>query len=366
MDRVKIGVIGCGAIAQVHHMPSLFELQDMFDVRVVCDISARTAQYVADRYNVPKFVTDYRELLACDIDAVLHCAGGAKTEPVVASFDAGKHLFVEKPLCSSLQEADAIIAAQKGAGTVGQVGYMKVYDPAYEYAKREVDVMHNVQFVQVNHLHPDNSLHVGQFHVERFGDAPQDLLRAQNEILDAARKEAIGEVPRYVADTFNLLSGSMIHDIYGMRVLVGQPARVVNTEIWRNGRAVTVTLEYANGARGVASWVDLSNLWDFRETLEVYGDDKRVLVSYPTGFARGILSTVVVQGIDQDGVTYRKEPALDWETAFKRELRHFYDCIVNGVPCRTSVSSARDDISLIIDIIGRYMSQNPQLSGVTR
>lgn len=354
MERVKVGVIGCGAIAQVHHMPSLFELQEMFDVPVVCDISAKTAECVANRYGVPKFVTDYRELLASNIDAVLHCAGGSNMEHAVATFEAGKHLFIEKPMCSSLQEADAMIAAQKRAGKVGQVGYMKVYDPAYEYAKREVDEMDNIQFVQVNHLHPDNALHVSQFHVECFDDAPQDLLERQRQVSKASRKEAIGDVPPHVERAFGLLSGSMIHDIYGMRVMLGQPTRVVNVEIWRGGRAITYTLEYANGARAVASWVHLPNLWDFKETLEVYGDNKRVLIGYPTGFSRGILSTVVVQGVDERGTTYRKEPAIDWETAFKRELRHLYDCIVNGVPCRTSVESARDDIALIIDIIKRY------------
>jgi len=358
MERIKIGVIGCGAIAQVHHMPSLFELQEMYEVPIVCDISPKTAEYVADRYNVPRYVTDYRELLASDIDAVLHCSGGPKTEHAVAAFDAGKHLFVEEPMCSSLEETDAIIGEKQRSGKVVQVGHMKVYDPAYEHAKARVDTMANIQSVQVNHLHPDNSLHVGQFHVERFDDAPADLIAAQREVSDAARLEAIVDVPAHVRGAFDVLSGSMIHDIYGMRVLVGQPTRVVNTEIWRNGRAITVTLEHTSGARAVASWVDLSNLWDFCETLEVYGDDARVLLSYPTGFARGVLSSVVVQGVDEEGTSYRKEPAVDWETAFRRELWHFHDCVVNGVPCRTPVESARDDMSLIIDIIGRYMALN--------
>jgi len=231
---------------------------------------------------------------------------------------------------------------------------MKVYDPAYEYARREVEEMDNIWFVQVNHLHPDNSLHVGQFHIQRFDDLPGDANEALRAARDAARREAIGDVPQHVERAFYLLAGSMIHDLYGLRVMLGMPSRVVSTEIWRDGRAITVTLEYPNGSRGVASWVDLPSLWDFRETLEVYGDSKRVLISYPTGFARGILSTVVVQGIDERGTTYRKEPAIAWESAFRRELRHFYDCIVNGAPCRTPVESARDDIALIIGITKRY------------
>jgi len=358
MKRVKIGVVGCGAIAQVHHLPNLMELQDLFEVTIVCDISAAAAAHVAERFHVPEYVTDYRALLDSEVEAVLLCQSDPKTAVAVATFEAGKHLFIEKPMCFSLQEADAIIAANQQAGTVGQVGYMKVYDPAYELAKQEVASMETIRFVQVNHLHPDNALHTRQFHVERFDDIPAEAMAATRAAREAARAEAIGQVPAHVAGAFHLLAGSMIHDLYGLRVMLGVPSEVVSTEIWQDGRAVTTTLAYPNGARCVASWVDLSDLWDFKETLEVYGDDKRVLVSYPTGFSRGILSTVTIQGVDEAGVSYRKEPAIDWESAFSRELRHFHACIVEGTSCRTSVASARDDIGLIIDIVKRYLGEN--------
>ena len=354
MQRVKIGVVGCGAIAQVHHMPNLAELQEQFQVTVVCDISPGTAEHVANRFHVARFVTDYRELLDSDVEAVLLCQSDPKAEAAVATFDAGKHLFIEKPMCFSLQEADAIISAKKRSGTVGQVGYMKVYDPAFEFAKREVEQMDNIRFVQVNHLHPDNSLHLSQFRVKRFDDLPEGSIGALRAARKAARLEAIGDVPPHVERAFFILAGSMIHDLYGMRVMLGPPRGVVGTEIWRDGRAITVILEYPNGARAVASWVDLPDLWDFKETLEVYGDRKRVVVSYPTGFARGILSKVTVQGIDEEGVAYRMEPAVDWESPFMRELRHFHECIVEGTPPRSSVESAREDVALIIDIIKHY------------
>jgi predicted dehydrogenase len=355
MERIKIGVIGCGAIAQIQHMPSLAELHEQFEVTAVCDISAKTAEYVARKHHVPKFVTDYRELLDCDVDAVLHCALGYKPEQAIAAFEAGKHLFIEKPLCASVQEVDAIVAAQKRSGKAGQVGYMKVYDPAFKYARREAEGM-DIQFVQVNHLHPNNALHLRQFHVELFDDAPADVVEADRAANRAALVEAIGEVTPDVAMAFRLLSGSMIHDLYGMRLMLGLPSRVVSTEIWRDGRAITYTLEYPNGARCVASWVDLSNLWDFQEWLEIYGDDKRVLLGYACGFARSVLSRVIVQGIDENGTTYKKEPNIDWDNAFLAELRHFHECIVDGVPCHTPIESARDDVQLIIDIIKRYLA----------
>ncbi|MFH1085869.1 MAG: hypothetical protein V1772_08935, partial [Chloroflexota bacterium] len=255
----------------------------------------------------------------------------------------------------SLQEADAIIAAQQQAGTVGQVGYMKVYDPAYEYAQRTVAAMDDIRFVQVNHLHPDNALHVRQFTVWHAQDVPAAATEALRAARQATRRQAIGVVPPAVERAFFTLAGSMIHDLYGLRGLLGVPERVVSAEIWQEGRAITLVLAYASGARCVATWVDLPKLWDFRETLEVYGDSARVLISYPTGFARGLLTGLTVQGIDADGVSYRREPALDWESAFRRELRHFHACIAEGAACRTPVAAARDDIALIIAVIARVL-----------
>ena len=354
MTAIKIGVVGCGAIAQVHHLPNLAALPDLYEVRAVCDISPGLADHAARVFHVPQHMTDYRDLLAADIDAVLLCQSDPKTEAAVATFEAGKHLFIEKPMCFSLQEADAIIAAQNRSGKVGQVGYMKVYDPAYELAHGEVAAMDTIRFVQVNHLHPSNDLHTRQFELKRFDDIPSSAIETVKAARQAARKEAIGDVPPHVERAFFLLAGSMIHDLYGLREMLGSPDEIASVEIWQEGRAITFVLTYPNGARCVASWVDLPDLWDFKETLEIYGDDKRVIVSYPTGFARGILSTVTIQGLDQTGITYRKAPAVDWESAFSRELRHFHDCVVNGTPLRTSVESARDDIALIIDIIKAY------------
>jgi len=163
--------------------------------------------------------------------------------------------------------------------------------------------------------------------------------------------------PRDIESAFFTLAGSMIHDLYGLRLMLGMPSAVRSTEIWNDGRAISTVLEYPNGARCVATWADLPHLWDFKETLEVYGDDRRVLLSYPTGFARGILSHVTLQEIGPDGTALRTEPAIDWESAFVRELRHFHACITTGAPCRTPVSDARDDVALIIAIVQAYQER---------
>ena len=369
MSRVRIGVIGCGAIAQVHHLPNLTALHREFEVPIVCDLSHGAAQAVAKRFHVPQFVTDYTELLTTDVDAVLLCHGDPKTEVALAAFEAGKHVFIEKPVCFSLQEMDTMLTAQHRTGTVAQAGYMKVHDPAFQFAKREVETMESYRFVQINHLHPNNSLHLSQFDVQRFNDVPPDAFKPAGAAREKAQAEAIGDmlsqaglesdVQNKAARVFYLLAGSMIHDIYSLRVMLGSPSEVISAEVWSDGRGVSIVFAYPNGARCVATWVDLPDLWDFKETLEIYGDNKRVIVSYPTGFSRGILSEVTIHGIDAEGTTYSKTPAIEWESAFVRELRHFHACITEDETCYTPLASARNDISLIIDIVRCYVQREP-------
>ena len=148
----------------------------------------------------------------------------------------------------------------------------------------------------------------------------------------------------------------MIHDLYGLRILFGQPERVVSTEVWNGGMGVTAILAYASGARCAATWVELSGIKEFVETLEVYSDDRGAVLSYPTGFSRGIPSQLEIRGVD-DGRPFRRQPFVDWEIPFVRELRHFHACVTEGVECRTSLEGARDDVALVIDIVRAWLDR---------
>ena len=302
---------------------------------------------------MPAKFTDHREMLATDIDAVLLCQSDPKTAAIIDCLEAGKHVLVEKPICFSRAESSAINEAVARSGKVALAGYTKLYEPAFERARAEVSAMEDVRFVQVNHLHPSNDLHVAQFRTRRFDDVPPSAVAQNRAARAAAIHDAIGTVEPAIIRAFGLLSGSLIHDLYGLRALFGQPARVVGTEIWQDGLAVSTTLQYAPGFRCVATWVDLPDLWDFHETLEVYGSRKRVLISYETGFSRAH-SRLRIHGIDNSGSTYSTEPALDWESPFRRELRHFHACITRGDrPC-SPISETGDDIELIIEIINAH------------
>lgn len=355
MSRVRIGVVGCGAIAQIQHLPHLKELRDRFDLVAVCDVSRRLVEFIGEQYTVPHRFTDYRELLAANVDAVLLCFADPKTEVAVATLRAGKHVFIEKPMCFSVQEADRIIDAARASGTTLMVGYMKQHDPGYRYAVEQVRQIPDIRFIQVNHLHPNNSLHLNEFTLYRFDDVPEEAIQHTRELRDAAVREAIGEVSDGVRRVFFHLSGSMIHDISSLRGMFGPPARVVSAEAWRDGGCITIVLEYDGDTRCVATWADLPELWDFHETLEVYGGAQRVSIRFPTGFARGIPSPVIVQGMEADGIPWKKEVIVNTQNSFKLELIHFHECITNGTPPLTDGVGARHDAALVREIVQTYL-----------
>ena len=72
MPRLKIGLVGCGMVAQVMHLPHLTELSDRFEIAALCDLSPGLVAAIGDRYGVERRFTDYERMLeTVDLDAVL-------------------------------------------------------------------------------------------------------------------------------------------------------------------------------------------------------------------------------------------------------------------------------------------------------
>ena len=76
-QRLKVGVVGAGIIAQVMHLHYLRELADHFEVVALCDIAPENAEANAASYSIPKVFTDWREMLREPIDAVLILTSGS-------------------------------------------------------------------------------------------------------------------------------------------------------------------------------------------------------------------------------------------------------------------------------------------------
>ena len=132
VERIRVGVVGCGLVAQVMHLPYLRELSDRFEIAGVCDLSQVRVDAVGDAYGVARRTTDWHELITWPLDAVLILISGSHAPIASAAIAAGLHVFSEKPLALSVAEGRAVVEEARAAGVCLMVGYMKRYDPAYE------------------------------------------------------------------------------------------------------------------------------------------------------------------------------------------------------------------------------------------
>jgi predicted dehydrogenase len=104
MQRLRIGIVGCGEVTQIMHLPSLNQLAEQFVVTALCDVSDTVLQVVSEQWRVEKRYHEYQELVAQDdVDAVLVANPDAyHTEVALAAIAAGKHVLIEKPMCMTL------------------------------------------------------------------------------------------------------------------------------------------------------------------------------------------------------------------------------------------------------------------------
>src|SRR5918994_6932066 len=174
MERLRAGVIGCGAIAQMMHLPYLRELNDRFELSALCDVDGGTLEQVADHYGVAARHQNVDGLLAEPLDVVLILSSGDHTEPVISALESGRHVFVEKPLAYTLEETDQILESARRAGRVLMVGMMKQYDPGYRRGTAAVHELQDLRFVDARTLQPDNELYMSHHQILRGSRGRQE------------------------------------------------------------------------------------------------------------------------------------------------------------------------------------------------
>ncbi|TWP38289.1 Gfo/Idh/MocA family oxidoreductase [Leekyejoonella antrihumi] len=131
---VRIGLIGTGRIG-THHATTLARRLSEADLVAVADSAPGRAQHLGEALGVP-WLTDAHALIERpDIEAVaITCSSIAHSELVVAAAQAGKAVFVEKPMALTLADADRAIAACRAAGVPLQVGFNRRFAPEFRAA----------------------------------------------------------------------------------------------------------------------------------------------------------------------------------------------------------------------------------------
>jgi predicted dehydrogenase len=329
------------------------QLHDRFELAAVADPSARVREAIAARYGVRRAHDDYRALLEEELDAVLVAApAAAHAEVVLAALDAGLHVFVEKPLCIALDDADRIIAARNRAGRVVQVGYMKRFDPAWERMLADIPSSPaSLRYVRVLCHDPEWVPFFGDDDIVRAADIPPAVVEAIRRSEADQVEQAVGDgSPEAVVAFSDSYLGSMVHDVnlvHGLLERLGEPlpVQVVDGAWWASGRAITGSARLANGARWDSAWIQLLDIREYSESIGFYFADSLRELTFPSPWLKQSPTRYVRS--EAAGAARDVRIVESHEESFLRELVHFHACIVGGEECRTPPEQARVDIDLL-------------------
>jgi predicted dehydrogenase len=322
---VSIGVVGAGLVAQVVHLPLLQRLDGCFRLTALAEPAPQVRAEVGARHGIGRLYADHRALLeAGGIDAVLVCSPNpTHAQVVVDALEAGVHVLVEKPLCTSVDEGRWIIDARDRAGLVVQVAYMKRFDPAVEALLDELPAGWQPAHVATATFDPGMR--------EAFGLAggPPTLSRE---------------------DAF---LGALVHDVNLVNAVLARCGAAVDRVIdaWgdEDGSRATATIALAGEARWTAAWLSLPGVGTFREHLALYGRDAVRELEFPAPYALHQPTIYRCTSADRAGAVSTMRTS--WHEAYERQLRHFHHVVTAGAECRTPAEEGLADIRLLSELL---------------
>ena len=375
MERLRAGVIGVGAIAQMMHLPYLRELDDRFQIAALCDVDTVALQEVGRQYGVDRLFTSADELLAEPLDVVFILTSGDHAPVTIAALERGLHVFVEKPLAYTLRETDEVIAAAERAQRTLMVGMMKQYDPGYQRGAELVRNLRDLRYIEATTLQPDNWLYMFHYDIARGSGWPpkieeqygEEMFRGvQTAILGSGGldllKEGTGVDDPDILTAYVFLITSSIHDVTVLRGIMGQPEGVLSANLWAGGTSFTTTLAYPNDVRANYTWTLIPYVKHYEETFSFYASDGRVMIRFPSPYLRNAPTFVDVEKTEGEELQVTRL-TVSYEEAFKRELIELADCIRTGRTPRTDALGFRQDIELLTAIARSFpVKETPVLA----
>lgn len=141
MERLKVGIIGCGGIANKKHLPALKKLMRT-DVVAFCDIVEERAIETAGKFGTKdaRIYTDYKKLLEEQLDIVYVCTPNCEhCRMSVDALNSGKHVMCEKPMSISYAEGKKMLDASLKNHKLLTIGYQHRYRKDSQYLKAEIE-----------------------------------------------------------------------------------------------------------------------------------------------------------------------------------------------------------------------------------
>ena len=271
-ERLQVGVIGCGGMA-TGHMRALVRMAEADNVRVaaVCDVWQKRLDMAADLTKGTPF-KDYRSLLQSkDVDYVLIATPEHwHAQMTLDAADAGKHIYCEKPMTRTVEQAKRVVAKIGGGKLKMQVGVQGTSDDSYITANKYVKegALGKVVLAQIDY---------SRNHNKDFWSNTPDPDARPGENLDW--KAWLGPAPKHEFEPDRFFSWRRYWDYSG-----GIASDLFVHRVTRIIKALNLTFpEFGTGAGGKFEWKD---------SVAEIPDTINILLDYPEGLTVQLISSM--------------------------------------------------------------------------
>ncbi len=140
MEKLKVGIIGCGNIGTTAHIPG-YVADGTSEIVWFCDLIPERAEEQQKKLGTGRITTDYREVLADpEVDAISVCTPNTlHSEITIAALEAGKHVLCEKPAAYTYDEAVKMQEARVKSGKILNIGVVNRFNDSVRKIKELVD-----------------------------------------------------------------------------------------------------------------------------------------------------------------------------------------------------------------------------------
>jgi predicted dehydrogenase len=349
MDRVRLGVLGAGNIADMN-VAGYLKHPDC-DVVAVCDVDTAVAKEAAQRWGVPRVYSDLDALLGdAEIDAVeILTPTHLHFTHVSAALKAGKHVSVQKPITNSVDEAFELGAMAEDAGLTLRVSECFVHYPPLEQAKKLISegAIGKPIGVRIRTI-------VGQ-----TDSAYQAALRPEGYGWRLDKRSPGGHLFDDNVHKYAMALWLVDHDIISVQAVVRrrdiffEPCAII-FEYEDPELLGTMEVQYARDM-----WMR-SGYFGADEFFEIQGDEGFVWVTRATGEMLDLPPVVLYQGKDNVR-TFTEYDTIDadWGSGFHRSSAHFVDALRAGTPAAMSATDAAKVLQLCFAVYQASDTRQP-------
>lgn len=330
---LTVAIIGCGRATSTLHLPALQRLLEV-EVVALADINHDVLNLVSDQFGIQRRAVDYRSILEDpSIEAVAVCVPAQFHTPIaLAALEAGKHLFIEKPLALKLDECDQLIAKAKSTNKKVLVGFNLRHHRLIQKSQKIIreGVLGKLEAVRSNWTSA----------IRYHRQLPQWRLQRESG------GGVLFEIAVHHFDLWRCLLQSEIDEIFVLS----------RSEEWQDETAV-ITARMANGVFVTAFFSERTS--DNNE-IEIYGRGGRLVVSlyrfdglefYSTAAPSGGVGTQLQKWKHffkelPTGVSLMRRGG-DYKMSYQYEWRHFVEAIRNDLPLNGSLEDGRRAVQTV-------------------